>query len=116
MPRGGFRPGAGRKRGSLTRRTQAIAEAAAKSGLTPLEVMLLAIEKLLKKRQFTAAAEIAKDAAPYMHPRLSAVEQRIEGILREYAVSDEPLSADEWAAKYGGMGMAPAARPAKGAG
>ena len=40
MPRGGCRPGAGRKPGSLTRRTREIAEQAAGDGITPLEYML----------------------------------------------------------------------------
>jgi hypothetical protein len=40
MARGGKREGAGRKAGSLTKRTREIAEQATASGLTPLEVML----------------------------------------------------------------------------
>jgi len=40
MSRGGPRKGAGRKQGSLTKRTQAIAERAAATGQSPLEVML----------------------------------------------------------------------------
>ena len=39
MARGGARPGAGRKAGSVTRRTREIAEAALE-GLTPLEYLL----------------------------------------------------------------------------
>jgi hypothetical protein len=50
MPRGGKRPGSGRKVGSLTKRTQQIAE----------------------------AATAAKAAAPYVHPRLSATELKGE--------------------------------------
>ena len=40
MARGGKRVGAGRKQGSLTTRTRKVAEKAAATGQTPLEVML----------------------------------------------------------------------------
>lgn len=40
MPRGGKREGAGRKQGSLTKRTRDIAEKASAEGKSPLEVML----------------------------------------------------------------------------
>lgn len=61
--------------------------AAAASGATPLDVMLksmrlflaLADESANDKKQFEhyirAAAAVAKDVAPYIHPRLSTVEQ-----------------------------------------
>jgi hypothetical protein len=97
MARGGKRPGAGRKAGVLNKRTQEIAAAATKSGKTPLEVMLdnmhfamdeagKALEKILNADQkdmddFKAlvrlrmiAQECAKDAAPYIHPKLANIE------------------------------------------
>jgi hypothetical protein len=94
MPRGGKRPGAGRKRGRLNERTvarQQLAASAAKEGISPLEVMLKRMrhyhsvaERELAKgenadlgiidRALKAANESAKDAAPFLHPRLSAVE------------------------------------------
>lgn len=112
MSSGGKRVGAGRKPGSLTKRTQAIAKEAAAQGKTPLEVMLanmrhfqqvaldaeavlsgLTVEEiggkdlspeeqfkmLLAKAKNAAgfrqmAQECARDAASYIHPRLSAVE------------------------------------------
>jgi hypothetical protein len=40
---GGKRPGAGRKKGSLTQKTREVAEKAASAGITPLEVMLEAM-------------------------------------------------------------------------
>lgn len=98
--RGGSRKGAGRKPGSATKKTREIADKAAAEGVTPLEVMLenmrfahmeagtllanlLAggaetpegfdqLKELLKYRGM--AQEAAKDAAPYIHPRLAAVE------------------------------------------
>lgn len=74
MPRGGKRPGAGRKKGSATKRTRAVADRAAADGVTPLEVMLAAMRDHYKAKHLDEAAKIAAAAAPYMHPRLSAVQ------------------------------------------
>lgn len=71
---GGARPGAGRKPGSLNSKTRAIAEKCADLGATPLEVMVEAYLKLRDEGRLEDAAKIAKDAAPYMHPRLSNIE------------------------------------------
>lgn len=72
--RGGARPGAGRKRGSRTVRTTKVAEREISSGrVTPLEVMLKAMRDHYDKQEWAAAAAFAKDAAPYMHPKLQSV-------------------------------------------
>lgn len=87
--RGGARKNAGRKPGSATVRTREIADRAAASGITPLEVMLRAMGALVEQadaypvvggaceerlKLLIAAAGVAKDAAPYMHPRLQGIE------------------------------------------
>jgi hypothetical protein len=80
--RGGQRKGAGRKPGSATRKTREIADRAMDEGITPLEFMLNVMRKEpsadLDERGLLAAItlrfEAAKAAAPYMHPRLAAVE------------------------------------------
>lgn len=74
VARGGKRDGAGRKSGSATERTRDIADKATKDGVTPLEVMLEAMMAHHKAGSLDDAARIAKDAAPYMHPRLQAIE------------------------------------------
>lgn len=115
MARGGKREGAGRKAGSLTTRTREVAEKAAATGQTPLEVMLdnmrhfqrvaLEAEATLEgltaaefstqvpkdaspEEQFKfllaqvkktasfrqAAQDAARDASPYIHARLAAIE------------------------------------------
>ena len=77
MPRGGRRPGAGRKPGSLTRRTREIAEQAAGDGITPLEYMLAVMrdsDEPAERRD-----EMAKAAAPYVHPKLAATELQHSG-------------------------------------
>jgi hypothetical protein len=72
--RGGARKRAGRKAGSATQKTRAIADRAAAEGITPLEVMLEAMNSFRGAGDLEKAASFAKDAAPYMHPRLAAVE------------------------------------------
>ena len=47
--------------------------AIAASGKSPLEVMLLAMEAHLAAGELDEAAAWAKDAAPYLHPKLSTV-------------------------------------------
>jgi hypothetical protein len=69
--RGGARPGAGRKKGTLTKRTQEIVASAAAEGETPLEYMLRVMRTSDDSKRKDAMA-IA--AAPFVHPRLAAVE------------------------------------------
>ena len=78
--RGGSRKGAGRPKGSATRRTREIADRAAAEGITPLEYMLQVMRESAEHEdprvQIAREAmrfEAAKAAAPYMHPRLAAV-------------------------------------------
>lgn len=80
--KGGKRAGAGRKAGAVTKRTREIADAAMSDGITPLEYMLEVMRKepnpMLEPKDELAAIglrfEAAKAAAPYMHPRLAAIE------------------------------------------
>ena len=96
-PKGSPRtPGSGRKKGTKNAKTLArkeIAEKALTNGVTPLQVMLgtmralWARAKRAKKAEAKAtyqakASEIAKDAAPYVHPRLTAVEMTGDMTLR----------------------------------
>jgi hypothetical protein len=79
--RGGRRPGAGRKPGVPSQKTinrLKMAEEAAAGGTTPLEVMLRTMRALWDEGTDEArkqACKIASDAAPYVHPRLSTIEQ-----------------------------------------
>lgn len=92
MARGGARPGAGRKPGSLTQKTRAVAEAIGATGDTPLdtlnELRLWAVDRFREARDgFDAdgavkaaefAADIANKQAPFVHPKLSSVEAKVE--------------------------------------
>lgn len=70
--RGGKRAGAGRKPGSATKKTREVAERAAEEGQTPLEFMLETMRDLTL--DFKDRAWAAEKAAPYIHPRLAAID------------------------------------------
>lgn len=72
MARGGARKGAGRPAGAATAKTREIAEQASASGLTPLEYMLDLLRD--KSQDMTIRMDMAKSAAPYIHPRLSSIQ------------------------------------------
>ena len=65
MPRGGYRPGAGRKKGAAEIRTRRIANELAREGLTPLEVMIQAMRELWQQAQVapTPAQRLEKQLA-----------------------------------------------------
>ena len=104
MPRGGFRPGAGRKKGAAEVRTRRIANELAREGLTPLEVMIATMRELWLHAQSAAtpaerlerqraACGVAKEAAPYIHPRLAAVSTTVRRISSVRDLSDAELAA-----------------------
>lgn len=79
MARGGARVGAGRKKGSVTKATAIRQEMIAKAvaeGVSPLDVMLGAMRDAWAAGDKEKAANFAKDAAPYLHPKLSSVEHK----------------------------------------
>lgn len=97
--RGGVRKGAGRKAGSATKKTRAIADKAAEEGVTPLEVMLRTMRQLVTDAEgedptkpntmlLERAAAVAKDAAPYMHARLSSVDVKATVTNHEAALAE----------------------------
>jgi len=70
---------AGRPKGSKDSKlrltaARVLAAAALADGITPLEVMLLAMRRHVDRGDLDAAADIAKHAAPYVHARLAAVQ------------------------------------------
>jgi hypothetical protein len=75
--RGGKRPGAGRKKGSVSKATvyrQEMMARAAAEGISPLEVMMTAMRKAWDAGDVDKAVLHAVQAAPYMHPKLAAVQ------------------------------------------
>ena len=104
MPRGGYRPGAGRKKGAAEVRTRRIANQLAREGLTPLEVMIATMRELWlhaesaatpaeRLERQRAACAVARDASPYIHPRLAAVSTTTRRITDVRDLSDAELVA-----------------------
>lgn len=91
MALGGARPGSGRPRGAASKKSAAIANEAARTGLTPLEVMIKAMRFYDAAGDIDKAAAAARDAAPYMHPRLSNVSGNMT--LKYAELSDDALAA-----------------------
>lgn len=112
IKRGGARPNAGRKKGAATKKTREIANKAAEQGITPLEVMLKTMTELMNEAQalkqnpaggedgqspikmMMAAANVAKDAAPYIHPRLANVSVEASGEMSFTITTGVPKKDD----------------------
>jgi len=86
MSRGGKRDGAGRKPGSPNTKSRLIADRAASEGITPLEYMLSVMRS--EEAEIEVRFEAAKAAAPYIHPRLSAVEMNATVTNHEAALDE----------------------------
>ena len=89
MPRGGRREGAGRKPGSKLTKSQLIAAEAREAGISPLEVQLATMRELWRRAHANGemdadlaaqACAIAKDCAPYVHPRLASIQHAGPGV------------------------------------
>jgi hypothetical protein len=86
MPRGGKRPGSGRKPGSVTpatKRRQDVALKALTEGTTPLQVLLEAMREAYETGGPMLAMPYAKEAAPYVHPKLSSIEAKVDNTHRD---------------------------------
>lgn len=79
MARGGARPGGGRPKGARNKKTDAQIAAVAASGLTPLDFMLSILRD--PKRGDEERFEAAKQAAPYCHAKLAAVDANVDGAV-----------------------------------
>ena len=77
----------GRKVGATNKKTREVAEKAIESGITPLEYMLNLmrapipddLDPASRVMAINQRFEAAKAAAPYIHPRLAAVEHTGKG-------------------------------------
>ena len=83
MAKGGKRLGAGRPKGAVNQRTRTFERSIENSGLIPLEYSLRVMRNSrasAQRRDWAAAA-----AAPYIHPRIQAVQSEPEKpILHEH--------------------------------
>jgi hypothetical protein len=101
---GGSRPGAGRKKHTQTIRTRAIANQLAKREVTPLHVLtktmeefwglaLAAPEQPVRLQHMRDACVYARDAAPFIHARLSSVSATVRKVTNIKDLSDDELVA-----------------------
>ncbi len=77
MPRGGKRPGAGRPKGSTSRRSTTDAKilASVAAGDTPLDVGLRIMRKAEAEGDLKLALQAMKACAPFIHQRFSPTDQ-----------------------------------------
>lgn len=97
MAYGGARQGAGRKKGAPNKITAEAQKKAAETGIMPLDYMLemLRNESLPAEDRF----EAAKAAAPYVHAKLSSVEQKTEVTMSNVvALPPRSETTDQWQA------------------
>ena len=72
MSHGGAREGAGRPPGSVNKASQEAREKVVATGETPLDYMMRVMRD--KSAEHQRRDDMAKAAAPYVHPKLSAIE------------------------------------------
>ncbi len=93
--RGGKRPNAGRKAGSPNKASIERQAEVAASGTTPLDYMLEVMRDLTQP--FDRRDEMAKAAAPYVHPRLASSEVKSETTVRYVArVPEKAQTGKAW--------------------
>lgn len=95
------------KKAGYKAEAEVIASTALAEGITPLEVMLRAMRHAWNEGDMVTAVTRAKDAAPYVHPRLAATEVtgKDGGALKIEHISDEDRVAalGAFLAKTGGL-------------
>lgn len=77
---GGKRKGAGRPKGTILEKTklrlQRTEQAINSMEISPLEVMLRTMKAAYEEGNITLACQLARDAAPYVHPKLQPVDAK----------------------------------------
>lgn len=83
MARGGARPNSGPKRGTKQTKTRALALEAVATGLSPVAVLLHWMNTAHNSGDMAGAVDAATRAAPFIHPRLSAVALDLSGVSED---------------------------------
>lgn len=103
---GGYRPGAGRKKGGRNTLTQKMIEAASLTGLLPHQILLeISRTGLIEhhgqsvKVDLDTRIDCIKAAANYYAPKLAQIDQQVES-TNDFVISGEPLSKEEFDKKY----------------
>ncbi len=88
MPRGGARPNAGRPPGVRNRKTVEKLRALESGGILPLDYLLSVMRD--PNAEFETRLDAAKSAAPYVHPRLAAIEHSGDmSVIRAEELTDQ---------------------------
>jgi len=66
-----------------------------KMEVTPLEVMVLTMLDFWRNDEKLAACAIAEKAAPYIHPKLSSIQQTVEGGAKPIQIENQAKIFDE---------------------
>jgi hypothetical protein len=94
MSHGGARPGAGRKKGAITKWSQKAAEEAERTGEMPLAYLLRVMRD--ENQKLEVRVDCAKAAAPYVHHKLVALAGAIDvnATITEvrHMIIDSPVS------------------------
>jgi hypothetical protein len=62
--------------------------------------MLKAMRLHQEAGRWDQAAAVAKDAAPYCHPRLSSIETTMQSDNVHRVISERPMTEEEWLAAF----------------
>ena len=94
----GFKTG-GRQKGSLNKVTSEMKATIAATGETPLEYMLRVMRD--ENIEVSRRDDMAKAAAPFLHPRLASLDQRITESTKDVMRMPEPCAtSEEWERSY----------------
>ena len=99
--RGGKRPGAGRPKGSISKRSLALREMLEEAGYEPDQAIVALFEigrEAMETGDYRLAIDAYSKAAPYVLPRLKAQElSLVEPTQKPIVLNVRPYTADELA-------------------
>src|SRR5436305_615344 len=87
---GSIRKAGGRPKGSRNKRSLELIQRAETKGISPLDLMLEVMHGYWREGDRLAAFACAEKIAPYLHPKLAAVEQKVEAQVRQTVINGEP--------------------------
>ena len=103
MAAGGARPGSGRKKGQRNKATEIRQELFARAtaeGMSPLEYLIMVMRD--PSEEAGRRLDAAKAAAPFVHPRLAAIEHSGSVATKStYECTDDELAALAFASGIG---------------
>lgn len=91
----------GRQKGTPNKKNAELIAKAEAAGVLPLDVMLMDMREKLETGDVSGAADRARDAAPYLHAKLTSTEAKITGEMTHRDAVDRPPAEtrEEWLAR-----------------